>query len=218
MKIITTLSGGMDSTTLLFQLLNEGHEVKTLGVNYGQRHVKELQAAQSIAEQAGIEYRIVDLTSITDLISNSALTGSEEVPHGHYADESMRRTVVANRNMIMLSVAAGWAINLGYDAIATAVHSGDHAIYPDCRPEFIEAMRSTLAVAGYEPVKVLAPFVEIPKDAIAKIGADLGVPYKLTWSCYEGRDIHCGLCGTCVERKEAFHLAGVPDPTEYSNG
>jgi 7-cyano-7-deazaguanine synthase len=153
------------------------------------------------------------------LLSGSALTDDIEVPHGHYAAENMAVTVVPNRNAIMLSIAYGVAVARGARLVAAAVHAGDHYVYPDCRPQFVEAFdamqRQAVEGFGDPDLRLHAPFIHKSKAEIVEIGTSLGVPYEDTWSCYEGGEIHCGLCGTCTERKEAFQLAGVPDPTKY---
>jgi len=216
MRVITLLSGGLDSTTLLYHFLSEGHEVRALGVDYGQRHKRELESARRVAEHAGVEYRVADLSAANQFLQGSSQTSPDvEVPEGHYADENMRLTVVPNRNMIMLSVAAGWAISTRSDVVAYAAHAGDHTIYPDCRQGFIDKLVEAIAVADWHPVRLSAPFAGISKADIVRRGHDLGAPLHLTWSCYKGGERHCGKCGTCVERIEAFELAGVPDPTEY---
>lgn len=216
MKSIVVHSGGMDSTVLLYQLVQNGDEVKTISIDYGQRHKKEILHAKAIADSFGIEHQIADLTSITHLIAGSALTSPDiEVPEGHYAEDNMKATVVPNRNMILLSVATGWAISKKFDRIAYAAHSGDHAIYPDCRTEFADVLGQAIEMADWQKVSLYRPFVDITKADIAKLGFQLGVPFELTWSCYKGLDLHCGVCGTCVERREAFHLAEVEDTTEY---
>jgi len=220
-KAVVVLSGGMDSATALYQAKADGNELYAISFDYGQRHKKELDYAKKLAEVAGVkEHHIVNLTSITELISNSSLTNKEiDVPEGHYAAENMKLTVVPNRNMIMYAVALGYAVNVKASSMYVGVHAGDHAIYPDCRPEFIEALDVIAKIANEGFIKkdfqVKAPFVHISKTNIAKLGSQLGVPYELTWSCYKGGNKHCGKCGTCVERKEAFQLAGVIDPTQY---
>jgi 7-cyano-7-deazaguanine synthase len=149
-------------------------------------------------------------------LGGSSLTSPEiAVPHGHYAQQSMKQTVVANRNMIMLAVAAGWAINQRAERVAYAAHTGDHAIYPDCRPEFAEAVDRAIRLADWHEVYLYCPFVRLTKAQIVARGAELGVDFVHTWSCYEGGRIHCGRCGTCFERREAFQEANVADPTEY---
>jgi 7-cyano-7-deazaguanine synthase len=217
MKTILIYSGGLDSTVLLYHLLNEGHEIRCLGIDYGQRHRRELQAAQDICQSVKVEYQLADLAGLRSLLAGSALTSNLEVPEGHYTADNMKLTVVPNRNMIMLSVAIGWAVSLKFDSVAYAAHAGDHPIYPDCRREFIDLMDQAAQMCDWHSVRVLRPFVEMTKAEIVRHGAELNVPFELTWSCYKGQDLHCGRCGTCVERKEAFQLAGVEDPTTYAD-
>ena len=208
----------MDSTVLLYKLVAEGDEVKTLSIDYGQRHAKEIECARSLSESLGVEHRVADLRSLTELLGGSALTSSEiEVPEGHYAEDNMKATVVPNRNMILLSVAAGWAISSKFVRIAYAAHAGDHAVYPDCRTEFADALNAAIGLADWHEVSLYRPFVGITKADVVKLGTELNVPFERTWSCYKGLDLHCGRCGTCVERREAFHLADVPDPTSYGS-
>ena len=217
MKSIVVHSGGMDSSVLLYQLVQAGDEVKTISIDYGQRHKKEIIQAKEMAKSLDIEHQVADLTSITHLLSGSALTSPDiEVPEGHYAEDNMKATVVPNRNMILLSVATGWAVSQKFDRVAYAAHSGDHAIYPDCRTEFADILGQAIEMADWQKVSLHRPFVDITKADIAAIGAKIGVPFEKTWSCYKGLDLHCGKCGTCVERREAFYLAGVEDPTEYA--
>lgn len=216
MKVVLIYSGGLDSTVALYYLREQGHEVKALSVDYGQRHSKELDAAQVFCSELEVKHRIADLTSIRGLLGGSSQTSNNvPVPEGHYAEESMKLTVVPNRNMIMLSVAFGWAISLRFDAVAYAAHNGDHAIYPDCRPAFAEKVAEAAALADWHKVKLLSPFIEKTKADIVALGAELGVPMWDTWSCYKGNALHCGKCGTCVERIEAFELAGIADETRY---
>jgi 7-cyano-7-deazaguanine synthase len=213
MKTVIVLSGGMDSTTLLYKLLAEGKEVKAISFNYGQRHSRELLQAAKTCEALGVEHKIVDMTFLKEIVSNSALTSDIEVPEGHYEDETMKLTVVPNRNMIMASIAIGWAVNEDYDEIALGVHAGDHAIYPDCRPEFIHALREVAAIANFKAIGVYTPYLHVDKGDIAIEGKELGVDYSMTHTCYKGGDVPCGVCGACQERAEAFIKAGVPDPT-----
>ncbi|QDP54838.1 MAG: putative 7-cyano-7-deazaguanine synthase [Prokaryotic dsDNA virus sp.] len=218
MKIVVITSGGMDSAVLLHNLAREGHELKALGVNYGQRHRKELSFAAAQAANLGIPYQTADLRSLWELLPGSSQTDPDvPVPEGHYEEESMKLTVVPNRNMIMLSVAVGHAIALKYDAVAYGAHYGDHAVYPDCRDTFASAMDAAVRFCDWHKMELLRPFVGISKAEIAKLGSDLNVPFHRTWSCYKGGEKHCGRCGTCVERREAFHLAGVADPTQYAD-
>jgi 7-cyano-7-deazaguanine synthase len=217
--LIVLLSGGLDSTVLTAKLLAEGRPVDAVSIHYGQRHARELDAARAVAEHHGIRHDVVDLAVLRDHLAGSALTTGKDVPEGHYSAPSMAATVVPNRNMIMLAVAVGIAVSRGYSQVATAVHAGDHPIYPDCRPEFITAasLVSQLGTAGYGDVEIIAPFVHMSKADIARLGHQLDAPVSLSWSCYQGGDQHCGRCGTCVERAEAHHLAGIFDPTSYDD-
>lgn len=221
MKAVCIASGGMDSATLAWAYASRGYDLILVGFDYGQRHVKELESLHKIGEMLGAEARVVRLP-LRDLLHGSALTSDDvEVPDGHYAQETMKATVVPNRNAIMLSIATGIAVAEGAEVVATGVHAGDHFIYPDCRPEFfnpfavaMEAANDGFTVDGF---RLEAPFISMTKADIAAYGSSIGVDYAITWSCYKGGDIHCGRCGTCVERIEAFLDAGVHDPTDYAD-
>ena len=216
MKAVVLFSGGLDSTVLVYHLLNKGADLKLLSIDYGQRHEKELKSSSEIAESLGLEHEILRLPMLNNLLGGSALTDpSISLPEGHYAEDSMKATVVPNRNMILLSLAAGHAISLQFDTVAYAAHAGDHTIYPDCRPEFATAMDQALKLCDWNTVSLYRPFVQLSKHDLVRKGKELGVPFEKTWSCYAGNDKHCGKCGTCVERKEAFELVGLLDPTEY---
>lgn len=216
MKTLVVYSGGIDSTVLLYDVVASGDRAAAISFNYGQRHVRELDAARAICADLGVEHRIVSLTELSQLLTGSSLTNpSIEVPDGHYTDSTMKATVVPNRNMIMLSIAIGWGLSSGAERVAYAAHGGDHAIYPDCRPEFVYAMQKAAALCDWNEIELSAPFVGITKADIVRRGMELSVPFEKTWSCYKGGEQHCGRCGTCTERREAFELAGVEDPTTY---
>ncbi len=219
MKTLVVCSGGMDSVTLAHKVAQEHELIGLVSFNYGQRHLKELDFARACADDLGVEHIVIDISGIGRQLSGSALTDDVAVPDGHYAEETMRITVVPNRNAIMLAIAFGIAAARGADAVATAVHGGDHFIYPDCRPGFTEAFETMQrqALAGVADVRLYTPYVHTDKAAIAAEGVRLGVDYTRSWSCYKGGEIHCGRCGTCVERREAFHLAGAEDPTTYAD-
>ena len=216
MKAVVLFSGGLDSTVLVYDLLNEGADLKLLSIDYGQRHEKELKSSSEIAEYLELKHEILRLPMLNNLLGGSALTDpSILLPEGHYAEDSMKATVVPNRNMILLSLAAGHAISLQFDTVAYAAHAGDHTIYPDCRPEFATAIDQALKLCDWNTISLYRPFIQLSKQDLVRKGNELGVPFEKTWSCYAGNDKHCGKCGTCVERKEAFELVGLLDPTEY---
>jgi len=219
MKTIVICSGGLDSVSLAHRVANEHELAGLLSFDYGQRHRKELESAAACAARLGTPHQIVDIRAVGAQLAGSALTSDVDVPDGHYAEESMRITIVPNRNAIMLAIAFGIASAAKAEAVATAVHGGDHFIYPDCRPGFIEAFQAMQnhALEGYADIKLLAPYVHVPKSAIVLDGAKHGTPFGETWSCYKGGQLHCGRCGTCVERREAFHEAGIEDPTIYDD-
>jgi 7-cyano-7-deazaguanine synthase len=216
MKTVVIFSGGLDSATVLYELKRQGHEVKALSVHYGQRHQKELDAARAICRHAGVEQRVVDLSSLAPLFGANRLTHpAGAVPEGPYRTETLALTTVPNRNMILLAVALGWAITLRYDAVAFGAHGGPHTNYADCRPAFAEAMDRVARLCDDHSVRVLAPFVDHDKAHIVAVGHRAGVPFELTWSCYQGGAKHCGRCGTCLDRREAFRKNGLTDPVEY---
>ncbi|NKB76751.1 MAG: 7-cyano-7-deazaguanine synthase QueC [Gammaproteobacteria bacterium] len=217
MKTLVVCSGGLDSVTLAYKIAKESPIDSLVSFDYGQRHTTEIEYAKYCAEKLTVPHDIVDIRSIGRLLGGSALTDDVDVPDGHYEEESMRVTVVPNRNAIMLSIVFGVAAARACDAVAIAVHGGDHFIYPDCRPDFIESFQKmqNRALDGVHSVQLLAPFVNVDKAEIVRQGAELGVPFIDTWSCYQGNELHCGRCGTCVERREAFSIAGLEDPTQY---
>lgn len=211
---VVLLSGGVDSCVLATHLAAGSVPVTAIGVNYGQRHRVELAAAAQIAATLDIDFEIIDAPQLGGRLSSALTNPDTPVPHGHYAHESMAATVVPGRNLMFASMAIGIAASTGHDTVALAVHAGDHPIYPDCRPEFTTGL-DTVSRAAYG-VGVDAPFVKYSKTEIVALGHRLDAPMGLSWSCYEGGDTHCGACGTCVERAEAFRDAGVPDPTVWA--
>lgn len=213
MEAVLILSGGVDSTTLLYKMLEEGYQVQALTFNYAQRHKKEIDCARRIADLLGIPHRIVDLRSVFEILGDSALLGGKDVPECHYTEEAARQTIVPNRNMIFLSVAAGYAEAREIPEVFYAAHKNDSTIYPDCRAEFVEALAPAIKLAtAWHPVELKAPFVNLTKAEIVRLGLGLKVPYELTWSCYRGLEMPCRSCPTCVEREEAFALSGSVDP------
>lgn len=231
-EAVLILSGGMDSTVLLWHLCALGLRVHTMSFDYGQRHRHELKAAGAIADGKAASHTVVDLQSLTQagVFAGSSQTSLEvAVPHGHYAAPTMKTTVVPNRNMVMLAIASAQAIALKADYVAYGAHGGDHYIYPDCRPDFVRALGEAVQLADWHKPSLLAPFIHFTKAEVAALGHQLGAPLKETWSCYDpqpdvfhspagsrARLIHCGKCGTCVERREAFAVAGIADLTEYA--
>ncbi|MDT8407178.1 MAG: 7-cyano-7-deazaguanine synthase QueC [Methylococcales bacterium] len=212
---VVIYSGGMDSYTLLNRALRDYATVLPLTFNYGQRHVKEIDYAARVAQALGLEHKVINIAAIGELLQGSALTSDIEVPLGHYEEQSMKTTVVPNRNMIMLSLAVGYAVSREAGAVFFGAHAGDHAIYPDCRPVFVEAINQVTRLANYHPVEVRAPYLYASKGEILAEGLRMRLDYRQTWTCYNGRTLACGRCGACVERLEAFALQGVVDPIEY---
>lgn len=211
---VIIVSGGMDSITLLYDHKDE----IALGISfdYGSNHnAREIPFAKMHCERLGIKHITINLDFIHQYFKSSLLDGAEAIPEGHYADNNMKSTVVPFRNGIMLSIAIGIAESNNLDQVFIANHGGDHTIYPDCRPEFINAIDAAATAGTYNNVKVVAPYTKITKSDIARIGKKLGIDYTETWSCYKGGEVHCGKCGTCVERKEALAEAGIEDKTIY---
>ena len=216
MKTVVLLSGGMDSVTALHWALREHEVVGAVSFEYGAKHNhREIPLAAWHCADFGVKHDIIDLDFVNQLFASDLLKSGGEIPEGHYADENMKRTVVPFRNGIMLSIACGLAESREAEALVIAAHAGDHTIYPDCRESFMQGMAASMREGTYAHIELLRPFIHLDKAGIVKLGASLGVDYGRTWSCYKGSDLHCGKCGTCVERIEAFVLAGLPDPTIY---
>ncbi|MCR4659120.1 MAG: 7-cyano-7-deazaguanine synthase QueC [Bacteroidales bacterium] len=208
------LSGGLDSTTLLYE------ECERIAVAitfcYGSNHnARELACARRHCQALDIEHVVIDLGFIKEFFNSSLTSGADAIPDGNYNDENMHSTVVPFRNGIMLAAACGLAESRGLKRVLIANHGGDHAIYPDCRPAFVEAMNAAMQAGTYAQVELCAPYTNISKSQIVARGAALGIDYADTYSCYRGGDLHCGRCATCRERHEAFEQAGVADPTTY---
>jgi 7-cyano-7-deazaguanine synthase len=216
MKVITLVSGGMDSVTALYHAVRDHEVVGGVSFHYGSKHNdKELPLAKFHCDKLGIQHTVIRLDFMADLFASDLLKSGGDIPDGHYEEQTMKQTVVPFRNGIMLAIAAGLAESHGAEGLVIAAHAGDHAIYPDCREPFMQAMADAMKSGTYAGIQLLRPFIATDKTGIAALGSKLGVDYSLTWSCYKGGDTHCGTCGTCVERREAFLLAGVADPTEY---
>ena len=216
MKVCVLLSGGMDSVTALHHAAREHDVVSALSFDYGSKHnASEIPCAQWHAAQLGVPHTVIALPFVNEHFASDLLQSGGDIPDGHYAEENMKRTVVPFRNGIMLSIAAGFAESRSAEGLVIAAHSGDHAIYPDCREPFMQAMSDAIRLGTYVEIEVLRPFIHTDKTGIARLGAELGVDFARTWSCYKGGATHCGTCGTCVERREAFLLAGIADPTPY---
>ena len=211
---VIIISGGMDSTTLLYDM--QERIALGLSFDYGSNHnEREIAFAKLHCERLGVRHIVIRLGFMPDYFKSSLLSGADAIPEGHYADDNMRSTVVPFRNGIMLAIAAGIAESEGLKYVMMANHGGDHAIYPDCRPEFVNAMSAATKAGTYPGIEVLAPYTGLTKTDIALRGKQLGIDYAETWSCYKGGERHCGKCGTCVERREALHDAGIKDTTEY---
>ena len=214
-KTVIILSGGIDSTTLLYDIIKQGYDVSAISFDYNQKHKKELELAKITTKKLGIEHKILDL-SILNEIAPSALTRDNwKVPEGHYEAENMKETVISNRNMVMLSLAGAYAMSIKASKLFYGAHAGDHAIYPDCRKEFVDSMKVSIGLADWNKLELEAPYIDIDKGDIVIKGLSLNVPYEDTWTCYKGLELACGKCGSCQERLEAFKKAGIEDPIKY---
>ena len=215
---LVLLSGGMDSATALSHAAAAAEVVAAVSFDYGSKHNRrEIPMARWQAGRHGVPHHVLELDFMPGLFRSHLLEGGGEIPKGHYTEPSMKQTVVPFRNGIMLAVAAGLAESLGADSLVIAAHAGDHAIYPDCRAGFMEAMAEAVRLGTYAGVAIARPFIGLSKAQIVARGSQLGVEFTRTWSCYVGGELHCGECGTCIERREAFVVAGVDDPTSYAS-
>ena len=214
-KVVVIYSGGMDSFTVLNRALKDGKHVYALTFDYGQQHVKEIDYAANVCEELNVEHKIIDISAINQLLAGSSLTDNINIPEGHYEEDSMKSTVVPNRNMILLSLAVGYAVSMEASQVYYGAHSGDHAIYPDCRPEFVLKMNDVCQIANYQPVEIFSPYLTQTKIDILTDGLAMGLDYGKSWTCYNGREKACGKCGSCVERLEAFSSNDAVDPLSY---
>lgn len=218
-SVVAIVSGGLDSSTMLWDLVTKDIEiVEALSFDYGQRHRKELEHVKKIVSKFSDDYyelnhRVVDVSSINSLIAKGSLTSSDDVPKEMYDSDNQRKTIVPNRNMIFISISAGRAVTLGASHVAYAAHASDFEVYPDCRPDFIEALDEALYLGNrWDPVGLYAPFQHKTKVDVVRRGMETGVPFELTWSCYEGQNRPCLECGTCLERTESFMKNEIKDP------
>lgn len=214
-SVVVIFSGGMDSFTVLNRAIKDGYQVYALTFDYGQRHFKEIEYASAVCANLSADHKVIDISVINQLIQGSSLTTDIDIPEGHYGADNMKSTVVPNRNMILLSLAVGYAVSIGANKVFYGAHSGDHVIYPDCRPEFVEKMNDVSAIANYEAVEIVTPYIKHDKAGILADGLNMGLDYGKTWTCYNGRDKACGKCGSCDERLEAFAIHNMTDPLEY---
>ena len=216
-NVVVLISGGMDSVAALYEAHQKYAVVGAVSFNYGSKHNhKEIPFAAWHCQKLEIPHRTIRLEFVDQLFKSDLLQSGGAIPDGHYEEQTMKQTVVPFRNGIMLSIAGGYAESIEANGLVIAAHSGDHAIYPDCREDFMKAMGDAIRLGTYAAVEILRPFIHNTKAEIARRGHELGVDFAQTWSCYKSGDIHCGTCGTCVERREAFQLAGLPDPTIYA--
>jgi 7-cyano-7-deazaguanine synthase len=216
MKVCVLLSGGMDSVAALYEVLEKHEVVACLSFDYGAKHnSQEIPFAKLHSDRNAIPHHVISLAFMNTLFKSDLLKSGGEIPDGHYAEQTMKQTVVPFRNGIMLAIAAGYAESAAADGLVIAAHSGDHAIYPDCREPFMQAMATAMSEGTYAKIQLLRPFIQTDKAGIARRGVELGIDFAETWSCYKGGSLHCGVCGTCVERREAFLLAEIKDPTVY---
>ena len=217
-KVVVLVSGGMDSVAALYEAHQKYTVVGAVSFDYGSKHNhKEIPFAADHCEKLGIRHRTIRLDFMNELFKSDLLQSGGAIPDGHYEQQNMKQTVVPFRNGIMLSIAGGYAESIEAKGLVIAAHSGDHAIYPDCREDFMKSMGNAIRLGTYAAVEILRPFIHNTKAEIARRGHELGVDFAQTWSCYKGGNVHCGTCGTCVERREAFELAGLPDPTVYQS-
>ena len=214
-QAVIILSGGMDSTTLLYDLVQQGYDVHAVSFDYRQKHRKEIDCAKATCARLHIPHKVIDAGFLGGIAPSSLTRPDWKVPEGSYADDTMKQTVVPNRNMVLLSIAAAYALGTGAHRLFYGAHAGDHTIYPDCRPAFVSAMATAFHLCDWNDLVLEAPYLYLTKGGIVKRGLSLGVDYAMTWTCYAGGEKSCGKCGSCDERLAAFREAGATDPLEY---
>ena len=210
-SVLVVYSGGLDSYTLLNKAMKNFDRIEAITFNYGQKHNKEIEYAKSNCVELNIKHEVVNL-DLENILAGSALVGDIDIPEGNYDKEKMKQTIVPNRNMIMISVAASLVIKNDIEYLWYAAHSGDHEIYPDCRPEFIDKMAAVLEICDYHKIKFEAPFQNLSKNEIVATGLSMGLDYSKTWTCYEGKEKPCGKCSACLERALSFEANNTEDP------
>ena len=210
-SVLVVYSGGLDSYTLLNKAMKNFDRIEAITFNYGQKHNKEIEYAKSNCVELNIKHEVVNL-DLEKILAGSALVGDIDIPEGNYDKEKMKQTIVPNRNMIMISVAASLVIKNDIEYLWYAAHSGDHEIYPDCRPEFIDKMAAVLEICDYHKIKFEAPFQNLSKNEIVATGLSMGLDYSKTWTCYEGKEKPCGKCSACLERALSFEANNTEDP------
>ncbi len=214
-RLVVLLSGGMDTTTLTYDVVDRGYGVYPISFHYGQKHGKELDMAGATCSKLGLVHKVLDMDVLGE-VAPSALTRERiEIPKGHYEEEGMKATVVPNRNMVLLALATSYAIGIKADSVWYGAHRGDHAIYPDCRKVFVEAMGRAVRLCDWEKIELEVPYLAWNKEKVLRRGLELGVDCSLTWTCYKGEELACGECGSCTERLEAFRKVGIKDPIKY---
>lgn len=217
METAVLLSGGLDSSVALHWAARHHHVKLALSFNYASNHgERELECAAWQAASLSVEHRVIDISPMAAHLKSALLSGADDIPDGKYDADLMKQTVVPFRNGIFLAMAAGIAESHGACRLVIAAHSGDHSIYPDCREEFMAAMTDAIRLGTYAGIGILRPFIHTSKRGIVQMGHELGVDFSRTYSCYKGGPVHCGVCSTCLERREAFQEAGIPDPTAYA--
>jgi len=212
-KCVVVLSGGPDSTTVAYWAQNQGYDLYAITFKYGQIATKEVEYASKIAETLRVQIKVIDLSSLKEIFKGVTSLCDESIP---LTSSFSKPIIVPFRNAIFLSIAVAYAMSIGATKIFYGAQGSDEPFYPDCRKEFYKSFETAAKLGTDREIILEAPFSNIPKSAIIKLGTELGVPFHLTWSCYLDGSKHCGKCESCVNRKKAFKEAGLHDPTEYN--